>query len=149
VIDCARQKSDSLLESARRDCVARLVLKATCGAQSELECSGERNVNKLRTLLVGLVALVGVSANGMATSFNLGDSWLSTLSYAPLFTSSPHQDRLDIFDATSASAPNGSYGGNVAVAPVPEPEIYAMMGIGLGLLGWVGRRRTLKEPAVA
>lgn len=25
--------------------------------------------------------------------------------------------------------------------PVPEPEIYAMMGFGLGLLGWVGRRR--------
>jgi len=28
-----------------------------------------------------------------------------------------------------------------AVAPVPEPEIYAMMGLGLGLMGWVGRRR--------
>ena len=26
-------------------------------------------------------------------------------------------------------------------APVPEPEIYAMLGLGLGLLGWVGRRR--------
>ena len=26
-------------------------------------------------------------------------------------------------------------------SPVPEPEIYAMMGLGLGLLGWVGRRR--------
>lgn len=25
--------------------------------------------------------------------------------------------------------------------PVPEPEIYAMMGVGLGLLGWFGRRR--------
>ena len=29
-------------------------------------------------------------------------------------------------------------------APVPEPEIYAMMGLGLGLLGWVGRRRKLQ-----
>jgi hypothetical protein len=27
------------------------------------------------------------------------------------------------------------------VSPVPEPEIYAMMGLGLGLLGWVGRLR--------
>lgn len=27
------------------------------------------------------------------------------------------------------------------VAAVPEPEIYAMMGLGLGLLGWMGRRR--------
>ncbi len=30
------------------------------------------------------------------------------------------------------------------VAPVPEPEIYAMMGLGLGLMGWVGRRRKLQ-----
>lgn len=28
--------------------------------------------------------------------------------------------------------------------PVPEPEIYAMMGIGFGLLGWVGRRKKLQ-----
>jgi hypothetical protein len=30
------------------------------------------------------------------------------------------------------------------ITPVPEPEIYAMMGIGLGLMGWVGRRRKLQ-----
>lgn len=33
------------------------------------------------------------------------------------------------------------------VTPVPEPEIYAMMGIGLGLLGWVEKRR--KQQAAA
>ena len=27
------------------------------------------------------------------------------------------------------------------VAAVPEPEIYAMMGVGLGVLGWLGRRK--------
>jgi len=27
------------------------------------------------------------------------------------------------------------------VAPVPEPEIYAMMGLGLGLMGWAAQRR--------
>ncbi len=36
-----------------------------------------------------------------------------------------------------------------SVAAVPEPEIYAMMGVGLGLLGWVGRRKKLKEAAAA
>lgn len=30
------------------------------------------------------------------------------------------------------------------ITPVPEPEIYAMLGIGLGLMGWVGRRRKLQ-----
>jgi len=30
------------------------------------------------------------------------------------------------------------------VAPVPEPEIYATLGIGLVMLGWVGRRKKLQ-----
>jgi len=30
------------------------------------------------------------------------------------------------------------------LAPIPEPEIYAMMGVGLGLMGWIGRRRKLQ-----
>ncbi len=33
--------------------------------------------------------------------------------------------------------------------PIPEPEIYAMLGVGLGLLGWVARRKKLKELAAA
>ena len=32
----------------------------------------------------------------------------------------------------------------VEVAAIPEPEIYAMLGVGLGLMGWVGRRRKLQ-----
>jgi hypothetical protein len=32
----------------------------------------------------------------------------------------------------------------VFAAPVPEPEIYAMMGIGLGLMGFMARRRKQK-----
>lgn len=35
----------------------------------------------------------------------------------------------------------GSYAGNIAVSPVPEPGIYAMMLAGLGLLGFSARRR--------
>ncbi|MEN9784291.1 MAG: hypothetical protein RJA24_1634, partial [Pseudomonadota bacterium] len=34
-----------------------------------------------------------------------------------------------------------------AVTPVPEPEIYAMMGLGLGLLGWAGRRKRAQAAA--
>jgi hypothetical protein len=35
------------------------------------------------------------------------------------------------------------------VAPIPEPEIYAMIGIGFGLMTWVARRKKLKESAPA
>ncbi|MGE0558975.1 MAG: PEP-CTERM sorting domain-containing protein [Burkholderiales bacterium] len=33
------------------------------------------------------------------------------------------------------------------ISAVPEPEIYAMMGLGLGLVGWVGRRRRAQAAA--
>ena len=34
------------------------------------------------------------------------------------------------------------------IPAIPEPEIYAMMAVGLGLMGWVARRKKLKEAAV-
>ena len=33
------------------------------------------------------------------------------------------------------------------IPALPEPEIYAMMAVGLGLMGWVARRKKLKEAA--
>jgi len=38
----------------------------------------------------------------------------------------------------------GSFGGSVMLAPVPEPETYGMMLAGLGLLGFMSRRRKAK-----
>lgn len=35
----------------------------------------------------------------------------------------------------------------IAAAPIPEPEIYAMMGLGLGLMGWMGRRKRAQAAA--
>jgi len=49
---------------------------------------------------------------------------------------------------TPGSGSGGFDQGN-PMAPIPEPEIYAMMAVGLGLLGWVGRRKKLKEAAAA
>ena len=39
--------------------------------------------------------------------------------------------------------------GTGTVPAIPEPEIYAMMGIGLGLIGWLGRRKKLEKGAAA
>jgi len=39
----------------------------------------------------------------------------------------------------------GKYSGDIAVSPVPEPETYAMMLAGLGLLGFSARRRKQKS----
>ena len=48
----------------------------------------------------------------------------------------------------SAGGSNG--GSNTgSVAAIPEPEIYAMMGAGLGLIGWIGRRKKLGRSAAA
>jgi hypothetical protein len=33
------------------------------------------------------------------------------------------------------------------ISAVPEPEIYAMMGLGLGLMGWMGRRKRAQAVA--
>ena len=43
-----------------------------------------------------------------------------------------------------ASVGGASYGGNVAVQAVPEPETYAMLLAGLGLMGGIARRRANK-----
>ncbi len=39
------------------------------------------------------------------------------------------------------SAGLGAYGGNIILTPVPEPEKYAMLLVGLGLVGIAARRR--------
>ena len=38
--------------------------------------------------------------------------------------------------------------GSLFSTPIPEPEIYAMMGIGIGVMGWVARRKRRKQATV-
>jgi hypothetical protein len=45
---------------------------------------------------------------------------------------------------TLVSNTSGSFGGTVALAPVPEPATYGMMLAGLGLVGFMARRRGSK-----
>jgi len=41
----------------------------------------------------------------------------------------------------------GSYGGNANISPVPEPEAWSMLGLGLGVAGLMARRRRTKRAA--
>lgn len=63
---------------------------------------------------------------------------------------------LEMIGRNNVANPGGEWAswavrpGDVTVsAAIPEPEIYAMMAAGLGLIGWIGRRRKLKEGVVA
>lgn len=47
------------------------------------------------------------------------------------------------FELSGSNPLGGQYTGQVAIAAVPEPETYAMLLIGLGLLGFTARRRNI------
>jgi hypothetical protein len=46
---------------------------------------------------------------------------------------------------TLVSSTSGAFGGSMMLAPVPEPETYGMMLAGLGVLGFLARRRKSKQ----
>lgn len=77
----------------------------------------------------------GLITNGTQLSTGLTDQWsltsnaLSAGSYYLLVTGS------------SMSNSAGKFYGSVAVSPVPEPATYGMLIAGLGLIGFMGRRR--------
>lgn len=66
--------------------------------------------------------------------------WDTALFWDPLTT--PTKYRLEITGTKLQG--HATYEGNISVAPlapIPEPEIYAMLVAGLGLMGFVARRR--------
>lgn len=65
------------------------------------------------------------------------DRWTSTVAFSPLDAQVEY--KLVVFGDKSIAP--ASYGGTITVTPIPEPEIYAMMAAGLGIMGWFGRRR--------
>ena len=52
---------------------------------------------------------------------------------------------------TSTGDYGGLYFGKIALGPVasvPEPEIYAMLAVGPGIMGWAERGKKRKSPVV-
>lgn len=73
-------------------------------------------------------------------SFDSLDPGMSTR-YLVVYTNAP------IYSTSMASVIDGSVASAATFAPVPEPETYAMMLAGLGLMGFVARRRSKKDVA--
>jgi hypothetical protein len=69
----------------------------------------------------------------------------SFISYALLLAGPP--PIYEIRTGGTVFGESGKYGGLVTVSPIPEPEIYAMLLAGLGVMGFVARRR--KQQAAA
>ena len=73
----------------------------------------------------------------IATGIMEGSSSLLSFSGA----STPGKYSLNIAGFKLNSALSASYAGNISISPVPEPETYAMLLAGLGMIGFSIRRR--------
>jgi hypothetical protein len=65
-------------------------------------------------------------------------AWTTSLTFSAL-DPDPTQYKLVVSGLKASGF--AAYGGNLTVTPIPEPEIYAKMAAGLGLMGFVARRR--------
>jgi len=67
--------------------------------------------------------------------------WTSTVTFAPLTEVTEY---AFILFGEKTPLSHASYGGTISLVPIPEPEVYAMLAAGLGIMGWIGRRRRLQ-----
>ncbi len=86
---------------------------------------------------IGFSFLAGTISGLTFDSINPGEN----SSYLVLYTAST------TYSTSIASVIDGSVASAATFAPVPEPETYAMMLAGLGLMGFVARRRSKKDVA--
>jgi hypothetical protein len=82
------------------------------------------------------------------TNNSSGPYTTSGINFSPLLAGPPSVV-YEIRATGTVMGPSGSYGGAMVTAPVPEPEVYAMLGVGLGLLGWIKRKKKSDSEAEA
>jgi hypothetical protein len=78
--------------------------------------------------------------NSILVATGILDGSSSFLSFSGGSTSSSYSLNIAGFKLNPAAS--ASYAGNVSISPVPEPQTYAMLLAGLGLIGFSARRRT-------
>jgi hypothetical protein len=107
------------------------------------------------TIDQGLASAAGCTTGGTPgacfyrdPALALDDSMSFTMTFAGtnLDFSAPHL-KVQFFEFLNQSNKTGSLLSQTL--PIPEPEIYAMMAVGLVVLGWSARRKKLNETAAA
>ena len=91
-------------------------------------------------LTAGQVYYVGASNFGVLDPYGYVGTISSTWGITYGSSAFVYSDSLEFPPYLSGAQP-GFYGGNLLVAPVPEPETYAMLAAGLGLIGLASRRK--------
>ena len=105
-----------------------------------------------------LIELAVTGNNIILSAFNLFstvggvESIFATGTFSGIFASLsfangpvPGNYRLNVQGSETNPLLSASYAGNIAISPVPEPETYAMLLAGLGLIGYSARRRKLNS----
>lgn len=129
------------------------------GALSKMYTNNQPDAPLMGAMIAGTYALFGFDLADLWGTADRVDIKLTTNlgEYSFLAQSVPNLPSLaffgysagagEFFEAFSITAPVGTYVAmdnmtlGTVTAPVPEPEIYAMMIAGLGFLGWAGKRR--------
>lgn len=83
------------------------------------------------------VNITSASLNGQSPTYLIAGSNIS-LGGFDIMSQSPFTLTLN---GTAGASPLASYSGHITVMPVPEPESYAMLLGGLGLMGVIARRK--------
>lgn len=123
--------------------------KLVCANSNPASCSGgAQGTSQITLKLFGIYDFLG--SDGLAQPLDLNAAQIGSILGSP----GGGQSNSYFFQESNATYTQWLFnaGGEFnltslrisevpAVTPVPEPEIYAMMGLGLGLLGWAGRRR--------
>lgn len=136
------------------DAIHRLAINGYSGVQLEAAYLQDGSATPTGGIVAGGLTPTLVD-RGIAPGDNAGFSFLSgTISGLTFDSLNPgevsrylvmYTNATTFYDNSIASVIDGSIANAATFAPVPEPETYALMLAGLGLMGFVGRRRAKKS----